>query len=310
MAPVPGPTPTFGPRAVLAAVVTVLAVALGGCELEERSVVRPDPMLVAEVQVILEGDEPTWALAYLHATQGGEAKLAIPEAEVEIRGPDGETTRLRATSEIRCLDGSGVFLEAEGSCFMARGEELPEMGPHDRVEARIRLPGGEALHGTTVIPADFRLLVPEAGETRVLPPDSTLRMEWTQSEGAWGYVVDSRMTLPETLAHGRDLPREVNLVGVARSQSDTSFVFPAEAGVFQRAGDMGAVLREVADGLPHGTDVAVAVGAMDANMANWLRGTDFHPSGQTRVPSLVGDGIGVFGAVTQQHATLEVRQQP
>lgn len=290
--------------------VGALTVALVGCELEETSMVRPDSTLVAEVQVVLDGSEPTWALAYLHATQGGEDDLRVAEAEVEIRGPEGAWIPLRHTSQIRCLDGSAIFLEAEGSCFMVSGEDLSGIGPGDELDGRIRLPGGEAVRGTTRIPGAFRLERPSAGEVHTLPPDSTLRMEWTQAPGSWGYVVDARLILPDALAYGRQLPREVNLLGLAPSRTDTSFDFPAGAGVLQESGDMAALLEEVDDGLPHGSDVDMAVGAVDENLSKWLRGTNFHPSGQVRVPSLWGDGTGVFGSVVQQHATLEVRHSP
>ena len=289
------------------ALLGLLGVALLACELTESAVVNPEPVLVAEIQLILDGDRPRWALAYLHATQGGEEELRLGGAEVEVQGPDGEAVRLISTSDIRCLDGDGVFHQVEGACFMAWEDELPELGPLDRVEATVRLPGGEELHGVARVPGRFHLQVPAAGSTLVVPPESTLQMQWTPSEDAWGYLVDARLTLPEALGHGQDLPREVTLLGMAGGAADTTFSFPDAAASIAPDGDTETLLGVVSGGLPHGSQADVAVGALDANLAGWLQGRDFHPSGQVRVPSLEGDGTGVFGVVRQQSAEVRVR---
>ncbi|HAW90536.1 MAG TPA: hypothetical protein DCX61_07725, partial [Gemmatimonadetes bacterium] len=40
--------------------------------------------------------------------------------------------------------------------------------------------------------------------------------------------------------------------------------------------------------------------AVEGNFVNWQRGGNFNPSGQVRVPSLRGDGTGVFGAAVNR----------
>jgi len=36
--------------------------------------------------------------------------------------------------------------------------------------------------------------------------------------------------------------------------------------------------------------------AIDRNFANWIRDQVFHPGGTVRIPSLVGEGTGVFSS--------------
>ena len=56
---------------------------------------------------------------------------------------------------------------------------------------------------------------------------------------------------------------------------------------FFEAGGFGAQLA--------GVTAEVSITAVDGNYVNWARGGNFNPSGQVRVPSLSGDGTGVFG---------------
>ena len=50
------------------------------------------------------------------------------------------------------------------------------------------------------------------------------------------------------------------------------------------------------EGLPDGVAAEVSITAVDRNFVNWARGGNFNPSGQVRVPSLFGEGTGVFGS--------------
>lgn len=71
-------------------------------------------------------------------------------------------------------------------------------------------------------------------------------------------------------------------------------------------------LREIA--IAEAEDVVVAgscyrsvadqIAAGDRNYVNWLRGGRFNPSGMIRVPSVHGDGTGVFGSVASTRRLL------
>jgi hypothetical protein len=84
------------------------------------------------------------------------------------------------------------------------------------------------------------------------------------------------------------------LLGLAVSAADTTIVFPGEFGAFDRYDlDQGLALA-LQKGLPAGTDARVVVTAADRNYVNWVRGGNFNPSGVVKIPSLRGDGTGVF----------------
>ena len=46
------------------------------------------------------------------------------------------------------------------------------------------------------------------------------------------------------------------------------------------------------------------ISATDRNYVNWVRGGNFNPSGQVRVPTIRGDGTGVFASTVTR--TFEV----
>ena len=96
------------------------------------------------------------------------------------------------------------------------------------------------------------------------------------------------------------------LLGLSISQTDTTIVFPSEFGIFDRADIERDALLELQKGLPLNTDAAVVVAAVDRNYVNWVRGGNFNPSGQVRVPSVHGDGIGFFGSLVRRVFNVEV----
>ena len=85
------------------------------------------------------------------------------------------------------------------------------------------------------------------------------------------------------------------LLGLSITANDTTIVFPAEFGVFDRFDLDQDIATALQEGLPAGTVAPVTIAATDRNYVNWARGGNFNPSGQVRVPSIQGDGTGVFG---------------
>ena len=90
------------------------------------------------------------------------------------------------------------------------------------------------------------------------------------------------------------------LLGLSISDQDTTIVFPSEFGVFNRFELDQAVAVRLQQGLPPATVAEVTITAVDRNFVNWARGGNFNPSGQVRVPSLDGDGTGVFAATVKR----------
>lgn len=96
------------------------------------------------------------------------------------------------------------------------------------------------------------------------------------------------------------------LLGLSISESDTTIVFPSEFGLFDRFDldrDLALLLQT---GLPFGTQAGVIVSAVDRSYVNWVRGGNFNPSGEVRVPSLQGDGTGVFGSIVRRRFDVDV----
>ena len=63
-------------------------------------------------------------------------------------------------------------------------------------------------------------------------------------------------------------------------------------------------------GLPAGSTAELAITAVDRNYVNWARGGNFNPSGQVRIPSLSGDGTGVFGSTVGRGFDILVTDRP
>jgi len=86
------------------------------------------------------------------------------------------------------------------------------------------------------------------------------------------------------------------LFGVTVSRSDTAIGFPED---FQIDDDIDYELpatQVIEGGLGAGMAARAYVAAIDRNTTNWIRDQVFNPSGQVRIPSLRGDGTGVFGS--------------
>ena len=100
----------------------------------------------------------------------------------------------------------------------------------------------------------------------------------------------------------------LELLGLSISASDTTIVFPGEFGIFSRFELDQDLATSLQDGLPPGTRAPVMISATDRNYVNWVRGGNFNPSGQVRVPSIRGDGTGVFASTVTR--TFEVVVNP
>jgi hypothetical protein len=193
------------------------------------------------------------------------------------------------------------------SCYRASQADEARFLPGDRLELEIRLPDGGQLLGFTVVPSDFRLVDSPASRICMLPEGRTLEVRWTSSPGAWAYVSETAVQdFREALqAAGYPVQQDrIHLVGVSISQSDTTIVFPIEFGLFERLSEDQGIMVALQRGLPAGALAQITVAAADRNLANWLRGGTFNPSGQVRVPSLRGDGTGFFGASVVRTLTV------
>ncbi len=93
---------------------------------------------------------------------------------------------------------------------------------------------------------------------------------------------------------------------MAISERDTTLVIPGELGLFERFDGNQDLLVALQDGFPPGVGVEMVVGAADRNLINGVRGGGFNPSGNVRISSVVGDGIGVFGSLVPRRVFIAV----
>ena len=65
--------------------------------------------------------------------------------------------------------------------------------------------------------------------------------------------------------------------------------------------------RRLETGLPWGVTAETAAAAVDRNWANWIRPGRYNSNGEVRIPSVFGDGTGLFGTATRWTVTMESR---
>ena len=268
-----------------------------GCELEEITIVD---VVIAEIYVHLAEDPTENEIrAFLHRTVGASRSGLVPDARITVRRADGLTLDLVASQLEDC---SGSFPpEGSGACFLADPAQTPSLSPGDLLEVEVTVVDGGTLFGAARVPSSFQIDAVPA--TCRLAPNTLMPIRWAPSEGAWAYVNETLIRgLPDALEPEGIVVEEdpLYLLGLSISVQDTTIVFPSEFGVFNRFEldqDVGVRLQS---GLPPSTTADVTITAVERNYVNWARSGNFTPSGQVRVPSLRGDGTGVFAATVNR----------
>lgn len=286
------------PRLVLAVVAVGV---LSACELEEITVVDVEEVVLAEVYANVATDfADNQLLALLHQTVGSEdvdaAEAGLVGARITVRrASDGLTIRLRNAAITDCLEVARDDLPE--ACFRADSADASRLRPRDLLTLDIELVDGARMEGETRVPGSFE--IPGVPPQCRLAPDTLFRILWTRAEGAWAYVNETAVSgLPDALRSEGIVLREdpLYLLGLSVSATDTTTTFPSEFGVFNRFDLDQQVAVRLQRGLPAEVSAEITVTAVDRNYVNWARGGNFNPSGQVRVPSLRGDGSGVFAS--------------
>lgn len=287
-----------------------------GCDLEGVAVAEPASEVVAEVYVLAEPDE-TRIRAFLHRTVGSAGSRDVPGARILVEWDDGASAELEPLNRPDCLVRSveidiGELPDSVGSCYGLGGAPVGTLGPGSEASVTVDLPDGARLRGATRIPGDFQIAGPPGREPIChLSPDTELDLTWSSSEEAWSYVTETLIRgLPEALEGEVDEPPPdpLFLLGLSLSGSDTTIAYPRELGIFERFDLDRDLALALQNGLPDGTSAWIGIGAGDRNYVNWLRGGNFNPSGQIRIPSLQGDGTGVFASLVLR--SFEVTTEP
>ncbi len=269
------------------------------------------------------------ALAFLHRTRDANGSRAVPGARVAVTGASGVAVELvQVDSASSCLTEAGElvyrvfgdtvvaevvnpFLDA--TCYRASRAPSP-FAPGEELALAVEVPDGRSMHGTGRAPGSFSFVDVERAEGACrMEPDTHARLNWTRADDAWTYVADSRIEGLDGALASEDLPApdSLYLLGLSIGRDDTRIDFPRDFGLFDFFDGSDAerrIIRRLADGLPAGVEATIAVAAVDRNWVNWARGGGFNPSGLVRIPSVFGQGTGLFGAAVQR--TLRVTSAP
>jgi hypothetical protein len=282
------------------------ALLLGGCELQEMTTAAAADFVVAEVVLEAGADSQ---FAYLHRA-AGQGSVRVAGATITVTSQDGSVLAFHPTDYWRCLSPEPSDPLAAGSCYAADSRNLP-IRPGESYRLQVRTPAGASLSGMTTVPAAVALRRPLATEC-ALAPATTLELAWSEAAGAWVYDVEARFTdiFPSLVRLGvvADTPNvPLRLQGLAVTAGDTTLLLPSELGLFDRFdAKLHPILLAIAGGLPEGVTGDVVIAAADRNYVNWVRGDSFNPSGPVRVPSVQGDGTGVFGSFSSARFRLRV----
>jgi hypothetical protein len=268
---------------------------LAGCELTSVEIADPDDVVV--VEVYLRAGEFRQR-AFVHRTLPGESgTLEVPGALIRVIHENGGTMTFTAVPFPGVCTPGPVPDAIRGSCY--ESNPPPDfVQPGATYVLEVDLPDGGRIRGETTVPGPMEILRPAADSCAI--DSSAYEFVWTRSEGAWAYQAEARF---ENLAPGlqargvEDPPDTLRLLGLSVSGSDTTLTFPSEFGVFDRFDLDRDLLLALQDGLPEGARATVTVAAGDRNFVNWVRGGNFNPSGLVRIPSVTGDGVGVFASL-------------
>ena len=272
----------------------LLVLASAGCSIQETLIVELEDLVVAEVHVeiggaLLGGNR---VMAFLHRTLG----TSVPSAGVVITRGGTSSVELQEADQDACYQDR----RTRGTCYVASQEVADKFQPGEQLELTIELSDGRTLRSATTIPGEFTLTGIEDGSRCLLPVDTPLTVQWSRSNDTWAYISETLIVgLENSLSGAVASVNEADslwLLGLSLSASDTTIVFPTEFGIFQRFDLDAEIAAQLQKGLTPGTRASVTVTAANRNYANWARGGNFNPSGRVSIPSVTGDGTGVFGA--------------
>lgn len=291
-----------------AATLSVATVAAAwGCELVRVDVAQPDDVVVAEVTALLTSGEAEGdgfglsASALLHRTLRESGAQPVAGATVRIANQDGrEVALLPEPRGWLCIGLDSLYWgrrqdETGAFCYRSEQTETP-FQPGDQLALNVGLPDGTELTGASQVPSAFSM--PElrlADGVCAMPPETQQRIDWTPSQGAWAYKSEVRIDGLDDAGDGVRAD-SVHLELLALGRAQTGLVFPGDFGLSEYLD--GPYSRELIlslrDGLPAGASAVFAVTAIDRNWFNWTRNSSFTFSGVVRIPSVFGDGSGVF----------------
>lgn len=283
------------------------------CGLTEVTTTPGEDVVV--VEAVLRNDFEVQQVL-LHRAVQGDLAGGVPGATVTVTDGRGTEHRLVPGSDCYAIDAlyaRSDSIDFQGSCYVSQGQDLNWVRPGEAYQLRVETPDGRVIRGQTTVPGDYAVpsLRPDPGFgfQCSLAPDSAFTLLWTQAAGAASYVADLNISgLSQTLAgRGFRVADPMLVRGISVSQTDTTLVLPGDFGAFDVLLYDAELLVAIRNGFPEGTQAELVLAAADRNWVNSVRGASFNPSGPIRISTVVGDGVGVFGALNVRRATIVVR---
>ena len=286
----------------------VLQLTVGGCELPWTEV--DEGPVSASVTVVLTGNpaDSSWVATDALALLTRDAPdPQVPGASVRIAGKSGQSLQLAEilADDPACQSDSTARTWA-GTCYMASAPSA-HFAPGEELSLRTVTRNGRILTGVSTMPDSFLPsgITVSDGRCR-MNPDTNYDIRWESVTRAWAFIAGARFArLPRSLwPYGDDLYLRTAWLASAGARS---MVFPRAlvgGGVEERARK---AARALETGLPWRVTADLAVAAVDRNWANWIRPGRYDPNGEVRIPSVFGDGTGMFGTGVRWTVTLESR---
>jgi hypothetical protein len=279
------------------------------CRLTEVALPAGSDVLVVEA-ILRVGARQQYVL--LHRSMEGRTIRGETGAYVFVTPAHAATITFYEAPLRECLTQSPdnwsiPDVQVDATCYLSPVAAGRFVHSGAEYELLVETERGERVRGRTRVPGSFGFRSPSVSvnpntlSVSCELPTRPFTLAWSRSLGAWSYLTSlhiSGFAADEDLrSAGIDVPDPLELTGVSVSATDTTLLFPANLGLFQRADYDQRLFQLLQQGLPAGLDVIFVILAGDQNFTNGIRGGRFNPSGNVRSSSVIGDGVGVFGSV-------------
>lgn len=290
-------------------VIPALLPLLGGCALDWTEIEDPE-LVAASVTVVLTVDpvgstvQSTDVLALL---VGENFHDRVPGASVRIVGESGRTLLLEELPDSADVCATASEGPSTGTCYAASVASA-HFEPLEELSLQIATADGGRLRGSSLVPNLFAPsgLTAEDGRCRV-NPETSYRIDWSFVGGAWAHIAEAEFTGLRRNLWDSPMPLYLTAEWMVESGLAPDMVFPlrlTEADIPWKARK---AARRLETGLPWGVTARLAVAAIDRNWANWIRPGQVDIAGEVPVPSVFGDGTGMFGTAVRWTVTMESR---
>lgn len=281
---------------------------LGACVVDWTKV--PEPALViASATVVLTVDPmdstvlSTDVLAYLVRDSADDR---VRGASVRVVDQSGRSLRLEELPDTRevCRPEGAT---AEGTCYAASAPSA-HFAPLAELSLQVALSDGRQLFGTSTIPGHSHGLtaVLQDGRCRA-DPETNYRIRWDPIQGAWAHIAEAEFKGLRRNLWDSQNPLYLTAAWMAAPPHRAEMGFPRKLIEGDVPFNARKAARRLESGLPWGVTVDLVVAAIDRNWANWIRPGQVHVAGKVPVPSVFGDGTGMFGTAVRWTATIESR---